>query len=328
MVLKEIKDQKVELKTFFEEAVPKIIDHKFLETLKENLEKEFLFLGCGSSYNLAFIISHYFERVLGVKTKVIPAGEVAFNKASKIPDKGLVFLFSRTGNTTEVLMAKNILKRKGYTTVGVTIEQSSKLAKESDFSLVFPIEESAIVMTKSFNMLLLGFMIIADKLAGNSLKLYEELIDYVGRFFELSERFIKDVSLEKYDHFVFLGIAEFFGVSLESALKCIEMSTTFSEAYSTLEYRHGPKALTNENTLVFIHKVEGMDEQEKKLKKELENLRATVIEIGENGDVPVPNDWRSAFLRTIPSHILGYEKAVIKRISPDEPPHLSKTVVL
>ena len=149
MVLKEIKDQKVELKTFFEEAVPKIIDHKFLETLKENLEKEFLFLGCGSSYNLAFIISHYFERVLGVKTKVIPAGEVAFNKASKIPDKGLVFLFSRTGNTTEVLMAKNILKRKGYTTVGVTIEQSSKLAKESDFSLVFPIEESAIVMTKS-----------------------------------------------------------------------------------------------------------------------------------------------------------------------------------
>ncbi|PLV58300.1 SIS domain-containing protein [Thermotoga sp. KOL6] len=327
VVLKEVRDQKIELKIFFEKFAQKIV-RRFLGELEKNLENEVLFVGCGSSYNLAFIVSQYFERILNLRSKAIPAGEIAFNKAPKIRDRGIAFLFSRTGNTTEVLLAKEILKSKGYTTIGVTIEKSSRIAKESDIPLVFPVEESAIVMTKSFNLILLTLMVAADELVGNSLELYKELVDYTEDFFDLAEKVVKDLSVQKYEHFVFLGMAEFFGVGLESALKCIEMSTTFSEAYSTLEYRHGPKALVGEKTLIFIHKVEDMNEQEKKLKEELKTLGATVVEIGESGDIPISNDWRSAFLRTIPSHILGYEKAIAKGLSPDNPPHLSKTVVL
>lgn len=218
--------------------------------------------------------------------------------------------------------------RKGFKTVGITIEENSKLSKESDIPLVFPIKEEAVVMTKSFNMILLSLMFMADRISGSSVSPYGELVEYSERFFDISWKAVEGIDLKRYEHFVFLGVAEFYGVSLESALKCMEMSLTFSEAYSTLEYRHGPKALVDGGTLIFVQKVAGMDEQEKRLKRELESLGATVLEIGEDGDIPLSNDWRSAFLRTIPAQILGYQKASSRGVSPDRPPHLEKTVTL
>lgn len=327
VTLREITDQKHELKNFFENFVVNFSDRNILREIESSLTEEILFVGCGSSYNLALTASRYFERVLKVRTKVFPAGEVAFEKTPKLEGK-LAFLFSRTGNTTEVLLANEVLGRKGFKTVGITIEENSKLSKESDIPLVFPIKEEAVVMTKSFNMILLSLMFMADRISGSSVSPYGELVEYSERFFDISWKAVEGIDLKRYEHFVFLGVAEFYGVSLESALKCMEMSLTFSEAYSTLEYRHGPKALVDEKTLVFVQKVAGMDAQEKRLKRELESLGATVLEIGEDGDIPLSNDWRSAFLRTIPAQILGYQKASSRGVSPDRPPHLEKTVTL
>ncbi|PLV56921.1 SIS domain-containing protein [Thermotoga sp. SG1] len=327
LTLKEITDQKHELKTFFENFVINFPSRDIFEEIERKLSDEVLFIGCGSSYNLALTLSRYFERVLKIRAKAFPAGEVAFEKIPEIKGK-LAFLFSRTGNTTEVLLANNILRKMSCKTVGITIEEDSKLAKESDFPLVFPIEENAVVMTKSFNMILLSLMFMVDTISGLDVTSYRELVDYSEKFFDLSWKTIEAIDLKRYRHFVFLGMAEFHGISLESALKCIEMSLTFSEAYSTLEYRHGPKALVDENVLIFVQKVSGMDDQEKRLKEELESLGATVLEIGEDGDVPISNEWRSAFLRTIPAQILGYQKAFSSGISPDRPPHLEKTVTL
>ncbi|MBZ4660988.1 MAG: glutamine--fructose-6-phosphate transaminase [Thermotoga sp.] len=326
--LKEITDQKNELKEFFGNFVLNLEKTEIFSEIQKNLTDKVLFVGCGSSYNLALTISNYFERVLKIRTKAIPAGEVAFQKVPDLKEKGLAFLFSRTGNTTEVLLANDVLKRQNHRTIGITIEEESRLAKESDLPLVFPVREEAIVMTKSFSMILLSLMFLADKIAGNSTERFSELVGYSPEFFDISWKVIEKIDLKEHDHFVFLGMSEFFGVSLESALKCIEMSLTFSEAYSTFEYRHGPKALVKKGTLVFMQKVSGMDEQEKRLRKELESLGATVLEVGEGGDIPVSNDWRSAFLRTVPAQILGYQKAVSRGISPDKPPHLEKTVVL
>jgi glucosamine--fructose-6-phosphate aminotransferase (isomerizing) len=76
--LKEITDQKNELKEFFGNFVLNLEKTEIFSEIQKNLTDKVLFVGCGSSYNLALTISNYFERVLKIRTKAIPAGEVAF----------------------------------------------------------------------------------------------------------------------------------------------------------------------------------------------------------------------------------------------------------
>lgn len=212
--LKEITDQKNELKEFFGNFVLNLEKTEIFSEIQKNLTDEVLFVGCGSSYNLALTISNYFERVLKIRTKAIPAGEVAFQKVPDLKEEGLAFLFSRTGNTTEVLLANDVLRKRNYRTVGITIEEESRLAKESDLPLVFPVREEAIVMTKSFSMILLSLMFLADKIAGNSTERFSELVGYSPEFFDISWKVIEKIDLKEHDHFVFLGMSEFLELAL------------------------------------------------------------------------------------------------------------------
>jgi len=327
VVEKEIKDQIKEIPLVFEyisKNIEKIVP-KFLE--KSELV---YFIGCGTSYYLALSASRFFTYKTGIETKALPGGEVTFKHFENVGRNNLnrtAVLISRSGESTEVVKAGEILNELNIKTFGITLEENSSLVKTSSESLILPIKENAIVMTKSFSSMLLSLQIISSFIAGErDFKVYEKVIENVERIIKDSEKLIHERDLLNGSHYVFLGLGMQEGLARESALKLEEMSLTKTEAYSKFEYRHGPKSLVEKgvNIIIFSEK----DKEEDKLVEELKNYGGNVIKIGdENSDLYISNDFPyDLSLRIIFSQILGLHIAERKGLDVDRPRNLTKVV--
>ena len=76
---------------------------------------EWLFVGCGTSYYLAQAAAASLVELAGVPARAVPASEVLLCPQLVIPAKGApVFpvLISRSGHTSEVLEAAEVLRRR------------------------------------------------------------------------------------------------------------------------------------------------------------------------------------------------------------------------
>jgi len=317
-VEKEIEDQRTELEIVFDFMRSRRWD---LNTLK-NTDLVY-FVGCGSSYYIALSASRYFTLKTGIETKALPGGEVVFGTESNVGKhlKKSAVLISRSGESTEVVLAGKLFKKLGIPTLGVSLTQDSSLVKLVDESIVLPLEEKSIVMTKSFTSMLLSLQIVSDILAGSdNEKIYQDLLQMVESVIDTSRKLIESKKLHEKAHYVFLGVGTYEGVARESALKLEEMSLTKTEAYSTFEYRHGPKSLVEDGVMAVIF--ESGDPEEEKLKRELEGYGGKVVMRKILGK---PED---TFLQVIFSQILALKVAEGKGINPEKPRNLTKVVRL
>ncbi|ABR30557.1 sugar isomerase [Thermosipho melanesiensis] len=292
--------------------IPKLLKMIGNYSLEFSNSKMYTFVGCGSSYNLAYTASNVLKN-FGIKSNVMTGGKVvAFNYAPKT-DVGI--FISRTGESTETVKAAEIFKEHGIHTIGITCEKGTSLEKvcSQTFSFDFLHEES-IVMTGSF-VSILHFLIKKENIDEISSKIIYD-----------SEVILDKINLKGYNHFVFLGFDEEYGISKEGALKIQEMAKQFVEFHEPLEYRHGPISRLTENSLVVINSKD--TKYEFQLKKELEK-HTKVIYLGKNGDLDIEyNKGLETPLKIIFSQILAYKKAIISGLNPDKPDKLSKSVIL
>lgn len=289
-----------------------------LKNLKFNFSKDtrYLFVGCGSSYNLGFIMKTLLN-LNGYKADVVTSGHVMlFNK---VPKSDIAILITRTGETTETIKAAQIIKKTGIKSVGITCTKDSTISNICDDSIVLDFaEEKSVVMTGSFVLILAMFV--------NGIK-YHDFSEESEKVLNLSNKVINSIDLSKYEHFVFLGYDENLGVSKEGALKLQEMALQYVEYHEPLEYRHGPISRLSEKTLVVINSKD--TPEEKKLKIDIEKLGASTLEISFEGDIKVPSlNGFEVPLRLIPIQYLGYKKAIQMGYNPDSPKNLSKSVKL
>jgi glucosamine--fructose-6-phosphate aminotransferase (isomerizing) len=294
---------------------------------KKLLESDIVyFIGCGSSYYIGISASKYFTEKSGVESKALPAGEVLFATGGNISNrlKRSAVLISRSGETSEVVLTAKKIRDLGVPTIGITLQEGSSLEKSVDIPVVLPIEEKAIVMTKSFTSMLLSLQVISDRILGEDASKYEKLLKMVPGIYESSHEYIEKEKLHKGSHYVFLGVGAYEGIARESALKLEEMSLSKTEAYSTFEYRHGPKSLAGEGVVVTIFK--GGDRskvEEEKLKRELESYGARVVLREKLSD-----GAEDVFLSVIFSQVLALKIAQRKGIDVDSPRNLTKVVKL
>lgn len=292
-----------------------------LENLKDfkfdfSKDKSYLFVGCGSSFNLGFIAKTLLN-MNGYKADVITSGyAMLFNK---IPKSDVAILITRTGETTETVKAAQTIKNFGIKTIGITCAKDSTISKISDESIILDFaEEKSVVMTGSF-VLILALLV-------NGINKYD-FSEESKKVLNSSTEVIDKLDLSKYEHFVFLGYDENLGVSKEGALKLQEMALQYVEYHEPLEYRHGPISRLTEKTLVVINSKDNLEE--KKLKKDIEKLGATTLEISFQGEIKIPNfNGFEVPLRLIPIQYLGYKKAIQMGYNPDTPRNLSKSVKL
>jgi len=138
-----------------------------------------------------------------------------------------------------------------------------------------------------------------------------------------------------------LGQGAHYWLAQEAALKLTEMSSSYAQAYHTLEFRHGPKSIAGRDTLITFLLSLAAAEEESLLVEELKKLGAATLVIANratpalrrNSDLLIelgldePEYARMA-MTSIPAQLLGLAVGLGKGLNPDVPKNLTRAVVL
>lgn len=288
---------------------------------------DYVLVGCGTSFYLAEIAARAFN-LMGRPAIAVPGGEWARRRgAYKVGDAGsTVIALSRSGESSETVQAVAISRAAGLNTIAVTCEPDSSIVRAAASTIVAETHpDEGIVMTASASLMLL----VGLRLAGVAVDAERTAV----RAAALLDRLDAQLSsaLEGRSHFVYLGAGPMHGLAQEGALKLQEMSLSVSQAFHTMEYRHGPISLVDRTTLaVLLYSPETRDE-EATVAAEMRAKGAFVVGFGGPGDVTtaVDHDPIVRTLEILPAlQILGERVAEARGIDTTSPRHLSKVVIL
>jgi glutamine---fructose-6-phosphate transaminase (isomerizing) len=320
-----------------------------IETFQNFSPKQpWLFVACGSSYYLSQTIAAQWAELLGVGCAAVPASELLFAPDEVLLRTGArqVVFVSRSGKTTEVLRAAEIVKKRaGTRTLGVTCSEDSVLRELCTHTLQLPwADEKSMVMTRSFTSILLLFERIGASFAADDslVSALDDLPEKTIHWIAANADKIRALGAKReFADFVFLGQGVHYWLAQEAALKMTEMSSSYAQAYHTLEFRHGPKSIAGRETLITFLLSDAAAQEEILLANELKKLGAVtmavvnrvagalrsehdlVVELGFDG----PEFARLA-MAAIPAQLLGLEVGLRKGLNPDEPKNLTRAVVL
>lgn len=171
--------------------------------------------------------------------------------------------FARSGNSPEsvaaVDLAKDIVEELYQITI--TCAEEGKLAQQAhgdERNLLLlqpaPSNDAGFAMTSSFTSMMLTALLVFDKadLTAKAEKV-SALMTLSQEVLDSAEAIQEIVSLD-YNRVIYLGAGPFFGLAHEAQLKILELTAgqvaTMYE--SPVGFRHGPKSLVNEKTVVVV----------------------------------------------------------------------------
>lgn len=255
----------------------------------------------------------------------------------------LAFIISRSGTTSEALLAATFLRDQhpNVTTVGVTCNAGTKLEAQCDACLAMPFAtESSVVMTQSFTTMLLALQIVAAVIAGDTTLLDEldGLPDALASRLDEIDAFARELATSMtWDTAIFLGLGPNQGIAEEGTLKLKEMTQSTCEAYNPLEFRHGPISIVDAETLIIM--VEGQRERAYlvDIYADLRRFGAGLVAVGPHRmDGPdrrlvVGDDLSDLARAVLPVpflQLLAFHRAEALGLDPDQPRNLGQVVVL
>ncbi len=309
--------------------------------------KEWLFIGCGSSFYIALAAATSWTALTELPSRAVPASELLLYPELILNDSQSVqpVLISRSGNTSEVLKSARYLKSRGIRTLAISCSPNQKLEKLVTVTLCLALaDEQSTVMTRSFTSMLIGLQFLAARRAGNSrfTQSLERLADESQPVLDLmSVRIQEFVEFHNFSDYVFLGQGPFYGLACEGALKVQEMSCSYSQNFHTLEFRHGPKSIVSPETLIAFFLSERGNDAEAELLEEIKSLGGTTLVICNQAGLKSQRaaDFLielkleieeiarlAAFI--LPCQLLGLYTGLKKGHDPDRPRNLSRVVVL
>jgi glucosamine--fructose-6-phosphate aminotransferase (isomerizing) len=307
-----------------------------------------LFVACGSSYYLSRTIAAQWAKLLQVACTAVPASELLFAPHEVMQRTGArqVVLVSRSGKTTEVLRAAEWLKANAAVrTLGVTCSESSALEELCTRILKLPwADEKSMVMTRSFTSILLLFERQGAKFAGDGglASALDGLPEKAARWLAANADKIRAFGTKRrFADFVFLGQGAHYWLAQEAALKLTEMSSSYAQAYHTLEFRHGPKSIASKDTLITFLLSDAADAEESLLVGELKKLGAATLVVTNRATPALRRDadllielgldepeFARLALTAIPAQLLGLAVGLRMGRNPDVPKNLTRAVVL
>jgi glutamine---fructose-6-phosphate transaminase (isomerizing) len=310
--------------------------------------RDWLFVGCGSSYYLALAAAAAWSRITGMRARAIPASELLlFPDLVVAGSQDLAaVVISRSGSTSETVRAAQLLEReKNIRVLAVTGTPDQPLAHSATATLpLLPCDEESMVMTRSFTSMLVGLQYLAACHA-NNFTLLDSLSKLPGlahpAMNTLHSRVREFVGARQFADYVCLGQGPFHGLACETALKITEMSVSYAQDFHTLEFRHGPKSIVGPETLViFLLSEQGYD-AECEVLQEIKGLGGTTLAVTNRADkrARASSDLLIEFDFELPELVLqapyifagqltGLYTGLKKSLDPDNPRNLSRVVVL
>lgn len=308
---------------------------------------ELIFTGCGTSLYLAQSAAFAFSSCCGVPAKAVPCSELFFFPETFAGGnrRVLVLPITRKSYTTEVHMAiDKIREQPGVKTLAITCDPDSKAY--NDFMILSPdTAEDSVIMTRSFTSMLYLSVILALHAGGKKDEIKRMSSSYAAMAKEMlaqADAVAKQI-MSEHKHlnlFITLGQGVNYGVANECMNKMKEMGIANSEAYYSLEYRHGPMSLVDENTLIILLGNDASTDYDSKLMEQMKSFGAVTLGVGEKAeetfrgcDYRIDYRYGLSTLEYAPvigfiGQFIGYYIAENKGIDADTPRHLAQAIVL
>lgn len=305
--------------------------------------RQVLFTGCGSTYYLSQSAATLYQELSGVTARAIPGGELMLNPQIVYPAKPnnslgdtLLVAISRSGTTTETIKAVEKFKSEKRGDVVVISNADETLSKLGDFKLIIPKgKEISVAQTRSFASMFVAASVFCVRMAGRN--------DLLGRMTDLPK--IGQTLIQNYENiavqigenlgygnFYYLGSGIRYGLACETNLKMKEMSLTHSEPFHFLEFRHGPKSMVNEKTVVVGLLSDVNRSFEQKVLQEMQELGGKVITLAElDADVSfqshIPEEVRAVLYLPV-LQLMSFYRSLAKGLNPDKPNNLTAVIKL
>ncbi len=313
-----------------------ILQSDLMEVYSSTCE-EIVFTGCGSTYYLS-IAAATLAREAGLNARALPASELwLYPESAYSSKKTLLVAVSRSGETTETIKAVEAFKAASRgTVITLVCYPESALAKLGNINVIFEAgQEQSIAQTRAFSVLYLATTYLTLLWSNRHPELHElsKLPEVCKRLLNdyraLAERHGRNLSLER---FYFLGSGARYGLASELSLKMKEMTLSHSEPFHFMEFRHGPKSMANENTLMIGLVSEGNNPSEQAVLKDMKKQGAHLLSLSEaSADISLASNVSEVsrnilYLPVI--QLLAYERSLAKGLNPDKPNNLDAVVVL
>lgn len=264
-----------------------------LATLKAlssvNHEGPVILTGCGSSYYLALAVAPLWSTEHTTAVRAISATDLLTYPESYLNGSvpGTLIAVSRSGKTREIIeVVRHARQDLGWHTVALTCYADTALTEISDETiLLVEAAENARFTTRALTAKIIAlytwFALKYQKveLHAELAQLPDQLSRLLPRYGELVEEF---AAKGKWQDYVFLGQGPYFGVASELMLKVKEIACVPAEAYSSLEYFHGPRYSATPSTLVVIFLSDGGYQYQEELLPRLKALGVQILIVCES----------------------------------------------
>jgi fructoselysine-6-P-deglycase FrlB-like protein len=251
-------------------------------------------VGCGTSWFIAMAYATLREQAGHGETDAFAASEAPTGRSY---DR--VLALTRSGTTTEVL---ELLSRTSARTTAITADPKTPIMTAADDVIVLDYaDERSVVQTR----------FATTQLAMLRASLGEDLTQAIA---DAEQAVSAPLPAEFTDaeQFSFLGIGWSVGLAQEAALKMREASRSWTEAYPAMEYRHGPISIAAPGRVTWM-----LGTAPDGLREQVEETGGTFFQSGLDPMAELIRAQRVAVAR-----------AFARGLNPDEPLHLTRSVIL
>jgi len=306
--------------------------------------------GAGTSAYIGLSLNGIFSRSLRVHTDAVASTDLVTHPNDYFFNDETIMMvsFARSGNSPEstaaVILADQLCKKCFH--LIITCDETGLLVRHqtnsSKLIVQLPPEanDKGLAMTSSYSgMLLCGILISRLKEIEIIGPQIEILNQYGTKILEHYSYRLKEIASMDFKRVVFLGSGPFLGTATESQLKLQELTdgNIICKNDSFLGFRHGPKAVTNETTLlVFIFSNNPYVQQyERDLVLAMQKGKKALFTIGifespVNGlefdqEIELSDSGKQldeellTVCYILPGQLLGYYKSLALGLKPDAP---------
>jgi len=305
--------------------------------------------GAGSSAFIGLSLIGAYKRNLKTPTIAVSTTDIVTHPlqyfSADVPV--LLISFARSGNSPESVATTRIVDqicKKVYHLI-ITCDASGDLAgyvtdsPKYVFTLPAEANDKSLAMTSSYSGMLLTGLLISKIYEIDTIENQVKILAQYGQELLDQSEVFKQIAEMNFERSVFLGSGPLFGTATESHLKLQELTDgeIICKNDSFLGFRHGPKAVINSKTLVFLlfSNQDSVKLYETDLIISLSKGKPPLYTVGfiESGTIkaqldkvfvlsPTGSQLEEEFLAIcfiLPAQMIGFYKSVQLGMNPDNP---------
>lgn len=237
----------------------------FLQPILAVPNLRIIITGAGTSAYVGDIVAPYLRRQYGLRVDSIATTDLVANPENYFEKDTPTILIScaRSGNSPESVASYELGEQcvtQLYQIV-VTCNAQGSLAqkaagKHRALLLTMPerSNDQGFAMTGSFSCMVLTLLLLFERDGDAKKEWVQGLIAGGRRILQDEATVLSGMVAEKWSRIVYLGSSSLRALSQEAALKTLELASgrIVALSESVLGFRHGPKCIVNENTLVVM----------------------------------------------------------------------------